>query len=104
MVIVLLGILAAFALSRFANLTSAANIAVLDSVGGAILSATNIVHTKALVLGVQGQQNAAIDLNGDGVDDIEVRFGYPNARRDLSGFRAPNNLLKSLDSSFLTDL
>ena len=103
-VIALLGILAAFALPRFANLQSSANISVLEGVGGAILSAANIVRTKALVQGVQDQPNAMIDLDGDGVDDIEVRFGYPTASRATSGFRDPNNLLKSLQGSVVSDL
>ena len=103
-VIVLLGILAAFALPRFANLQSSANIAVLEGIGGAILSAANIVRTKALVQGVQDQPNAMIDLDGDGVGDIEVRFGYPTPSRAASGFSDPNNLLKSLQSGVVSDL
>src|SRR5690554_5500004 len=97
-VIVLLGILAAFALPRYANLITAANISVLESIGGAVLSAANIVHTKALVLGVQGEPNSTIDLDGDGVDDIELRYGYPAASRAPSGFRDPNNVFKAMDS------
>ncbi|EMP57023.1 prepilin-type cleavage/methylation protein [Marinobacter santoriniensis NKSG1] len=103
-VIVLLGILAAFALPKYANLTASANISVLESIGGAVLSAANIVHTKALVLGVQGEPNATIDLDGDGVDDIEVRYGYPTASRAPSGFRDPNNVFKAMDSNSTTDL
>ena len=103
-VIVLLGILAAFALPRFANLQSSANIAVLEGIGGAILSAANIVRTKAIVQGVQDQPNAMVDLDGDGVDDIEVRFGYPTASRAASGFSDPNNLFSAMDSNFASDL
>lgn len=103
-VIVLLGILAAFALPKYANLTTASNISVLKSIGGAITSAANIVHTKALVLGVQGEPNAMIDLDGDGVGDIEVRYGYPTASRAPSGFRDPNNIFKAMDSNSTADL
>lgn len=71
-VIVLLGILAAVALPKFVNMKSDANIAVLRSMGGALLSAANLVHAKALVLGAQGQQKTTIDLNGDGLDDVEI--------------------------------
>jgi MSHA pilin protein MshA len=100
-VIVLLGVLAAFALPRYANLTTAANVAAVEAVGGAISSAVSIVHTKALVRGVQDEASATIDLDGDGVDDIDLRYGYPNARRASSGFTAPNNLLNSLESGIL---
>ncbi len=103
-VILLLGILAAFALPKYANLTTAANISVLESIEGAVLSAANIVHTKALVLGLQGEPNATIDLDGDGVADIEVRYGYSTASRAPSGFRDPNNAFKAMDSNSTTDL
>lgn len=100
----LLGILAAFALPKYANLTTAANISVLESIGGAVLSAANIVHTKALVLGVQGEPNATIDLDRDGVADKEVRYGYPTASRAPSSFRDLNNVFKAMDSNSTTDL
>jgi MSHA pilin protein MshA len=103
-VIVILGILAAFALPRFVNMKSEANIAVLESIGGAILSAANLVHTKALVLGVQDQEKTEIDLDGDGVEDIEIRFGYPTASRAASGFSDPNNLFNAMESGFSSDL
>jgi MSHA pilin protein MshA len=103
-VIVLLGVLAAFALPRFANLQSSANIAALEGVGGAILSAANIVNTKARVLGLQSEPSATIDLDGDGIDDIEIQYGYPSASRAPSGFTDPNNLLNSLQGGITDDL
>lgn len=103
-VIALLSVLAAFALPRFANLQSSANIAVLEGIGGAILSAANIVHTKALVLGVQDQPSAMVDLDRDGVDDVEIRYGYPTASRAASGFSDPNNIFKAMDPGLSSDL
>lgn len=103
-VIVLLGILAAFALPRFADTKSEANIAALEAIGGAILSAAHLVHAKALVLGVQEQEETEIDLDGDGVEDIEIRFGYPTASRAASGFSDPNNLFNAMESGFSSDL
>lgn len=103
-VIVILGILAAFALPRFANLQSSANIAVLEGIGGAIKSAANIVHTKALVQGVQEQEKTMIDLNSDGVGDIEISYGYPTASRTAGKFRTPNNLFSAMDPNFASDL
>lgn len=81
MVIVILGILAAFALPRFADLRSDSNLAALKAMGGAIKSAASIVHAKALVEGVQNQKTATIDLDGDGVEEVGIRYGYPSAKR-----------------------
>lgn len=82
MIIVILGILAAAALPRFANLQSDSNVAVLQGMGGAIKSAASIVHSKALVKGVQDQATARVDLDGDGVDEVEISYGYPSASRN----------------------
>ena len=81
-VIVLLGILAATALPKFVALRSESNVAVLEAMGGAIMSAANMVHAKALIKGVQGQSSATIDVYGDGTGAVEIRYGYPSASRN----------------------
>ncbi|MFK7894656.1 MAG: type II secretion system protein [Myxococcota bacterium] len=79
--IVIVGILAAVALPRFINLTGDANIATLESMGGAILSASNLVYAKSVIQGVQSDATANVDLDGDGTNDVQVRYGYPSGSR-----------------------
>jgi MSHA pilin protein MshA len=81
MVIVILGVLAATALPRFVNLLGDANEATIRAMGGAILSSANLVYAKSATLGVQSQAITNIDINGDGVNDVEVEYGYPSAHR-----------------------
>lgn len=50
-VIVILGILAATAAPRFINLQADAQTAALESVEGVMISASNLVHSKAIVTG-----------------------------------------------------
>lgn len=79
MVVVVLGVLAATALPRFINLRSDANEATIGAMGGAVLSSANLVLAKSAILGVLGQAIANIDINGDGVNDVEVEYGYPSS-------------------------
>ncbi|XQW86311.1 type II secretion system protein [Thalassotalea piscium] len=80
-VIVLLGVLAAVAAPKFINLSSDANKAALEAMGGTILSSAKLVYGKALVQQVQNEAVTTIDINGDGSDDIEIKYGYPSANR-----------------------
>lgn len=75
MVIVILGILAAFALPRFADLSTDARLATLESLEGAIHSATSLVHTKAII---ENKTDCATDptIDMDGAT-ITLRCGYP---------------------------
>ncbi|GLQ33508.1 type II secretion system protein [Litoribrevibacter albus] len=75
MVIVILGILSAFALPRFANLSSDANEAVLQAGFGAAKSASAIVHSAALA-GNQTGSTGSVDLEGETIDLV---FGYAEA-------------------------
>lgn len=63
LVIVILGILAAFALPRFASLSSEARLAALDSVAGTMKSTIAIVRSKAYS---QGLSRAAANPQGSG--------------------------------------
>jgi MSHA pilin protein MshA len=72
MVIVILGILAAFALPRFADLGNEARAAALQGAYGAIKSASSISHAESLV----GNNPATITLEGTVINMIN---GYPQA-------------------------
>ena len=81
MVIVILGVLAATALPRFVSLRGGANETTIRAMGGAMLTGANLVYAKSAILGVQSRPLTNIDTNGDGVNDVEVEFGYPSAHR-----------------------
>lgn len=72
MVIVVLGILAAFALPRFANLGQDARVATLNGALGAIRSAAAVAHSQALAQ----NDNDGITLEGQPVTMINQ---YPTA-------------------------
>lgn len=74
MVIVILGILAATALPRFANLQTDARFASAKGAMGAVQSASSIAHAAWLVAG----SSAATTVTLDGVT-INIANGYPDA-------------------------
>lgn len=79
-VIVILGILAAFAIPRFISLQREARIATVDSFYSALRSGVNLVYAKAAVAGASDAQNQGVDLDGDGTNDIVADYGYPEAQ------------------------
>ncbi len=84
-VIVILGILAAFAIPKFAGFTKDAKVSAIQGVAGSIRSAMNIVHAKWLIQG--GGDNVTM---ADG-DNVTVGSnGYPTA--DSSGISKAINL------------
>jgi MSHA pilin protein MshA len=79
MVIVILGILAATALPKFASLQGDARAASIESAAGAIKSAMAITHAKALVDGTdQDAAGATNKITLEGTD-ILMAYGYPTA-------------------------
>ncbi len=74
MVIVILGILAAFALPRFADFGADARASTVNGIGGALRSAAAIAHSKQLVDG--GAHNDPVTLEGVSITMIG---GYPTA-------------------------
>lgn len=82
MVIVILGVLSAFALPRFADLGGEARIASLNGLVGTLRSSMNIAHAQQLADG--GANNAAVDL--EGAAGVTMIQGYPTA--DAAGIRA----------------
>lgn len=80
-VIIILGVLAATAAPKFIDIRSDANKSVLQSMGGAILSGSNLVYAKSIIQGVENQASANVDIDGDGNNDVETTYGYPSADR-----------------------
>lgn len=80
-VIVILGILAATALPKFADLGTDARLAKANGGRGAASSAAGIVHGKWLV---DGSKNPSADINGAKV----ASTGYPTAAADGIGVAA----------------
>lgn len=78
MVIVILGILAAFALPRFADLGNEARAAALQGAFGAIKSASSIAHAESLV----NNNPATVTLEGTVINMVN---GYPQAVAAGSG-------------------
>lgn len=74
MVIVILGILSAFALPRFADLGGDARTASLNGLAGALKSAAAIAHAEQLVSG--GTLGSSVTLEGQAVTMVN---GYPTA-------------------------
>lgn len=74
MVIVILGILSAFALPRFANLTDSAERAALEGARGSVTSASAIVHAASLVAGNSSAATATVAIEGGTANLV---FGYP---------------------------
>lgn len=74
-VIVLLGVLAAFAIPRFANLQSSARDAVLQSMIGSTRSAAALAHSMSLVQGLGPDD--PVQMEGQAISMIG---GYPDAQ------------------------
>lgn len=78
MVIVILGILAAFALPRFADFGGDAEKASRAGIVGAMKSAVGITRASCLASGTCDQNAASGTVNLEGAD-ITLTYGYPDA-------------------------
>lgn len=76
MVIVILGILAAVALPKFADLGGDAKRAKLQGALGSVKSAAAIIHSKALVDGTASSASSSVTVEGGSVATV---YGYPAA-------------------------
>jgi len=85
MVIVILGILSAFALPRFADLGSEAQIAAINGAAGSVRSAAAISHSAWLATG----QTSPVDL--EGVSITMSATGYP-VSSDVGGIGQASQL------------
>ncbi len=72
MVIVILGVLSAFALPRFGDLSGNAQISALEGARASVQSASGIVHAQALVEGTAS--GGTVTMEGL---DIVIQNGYP---------------------------
>lgn len=86
MVIVILGILAAFALPKFANLGGEARQASINGALGAVRSASAIVHSAALA-GNQTGSTGSVTLEGSA---IATAFGYATQASILTAAQLSN--------------
>jgi MSHA pilin protein MshA len=93
-VIVIIGILAAFAIPRFANVAKDARTSALRGLAGTLRSTSALVHGLALARNASG---AAGSVQLDGATNVTVTYGYPTA--DAAGITAA---LSSLDTSTYT--
>lgn len=90
-VILILGILAAFAIPKFISLQREARVAVIDGTFSTLRSSANIAFAKVQAAGRGGNTTSCINLDtGDvgavgscggtlGVETINTRYGYPQA-------------------------
>ncbi len=85
MVIVILGILAAFALPRFADLGSQARIATLNGALSSMRAASAIAHSAQLAAGASGA--TSVTLEGVAITMVD---GYPTA--NAGGINAASQL------------
>jgi MSHA pilin protein MshA len=72
-VIVILGILAAFALPRFADVSGNARAATINAAAGSMRSASAIAHSASLIAGAG--PDIAVKLEGK---DVDMKNGYPS--------------------------
>lgn len=93
MVIVILGILAATALPKFANMQADARIATLNGAFGAVNSAIAITHSQALLKNKLAASGDTIDL--DGAAGVTLVYGYPTA--DAAGIGKAVSLTPATD-------
>ncbi|QSP96033.1 prepilin-type N-terminal cleavage/methylation domain-containing protein [Marinobacter salinisoli] len=75
MVIVILGILAAFALPRFADFGTDARTAAINGAAGSVRSAASIAHARWIA---DGNSAGTVSLDGQSVD-MDTTNGYPTA-------------------------
>ncbi len=81
MVIVILGILAATALPKFADLSTDAESAAVNGARGAVNAGLAIAHAQALIDGVTGTPAAPVDITIEGAA-VAFIYGYPSADSD----------------------
>lgn len=78
MVIVILGILAAFALPRFADFGTEARVATLDGAIGSVKSGASIAHARWLANG-DGANSVTLDGVAVAIDNSAAGNGFPTA-------------------------
>jgi len=75
-VLVILGILAAFAIPRFANVNAEARQAAIRGLAGSLRSSSALVHGLAMARGLTAASGQTVQLEGA---DVDLVHGYPAA-------------------------
>jgi len=96
MVIVILGVLAAFALPRFADLGANARAATIDGATGSIRSASAIVRSAVLAA---GNNPATVTLEGQTIDIVN---GYADAAGILVAAQIGNDYTTNVTGTVAT--
>ncbi len=97
-VIVILGILAAFAIPRFVNLQNDARRSVLQGVSGSLQAASALVYSKSLVTGSTASSSSNVNI-GQGVV-IATAFGYPTANAVSQALQNLTNVSTNNNGTF----
>lgn len=90
LVIVIIGVLAAFSLPRFADLSSSAKVATLESIAGSMRSTIGIIRSKAYAQGLSitnanpGDQSAYLVTTEAGTSEVDWRNLCPESRAELA--------------------
>jgi MSHA pilin protein MshA len=100
-VIVILGILAATAAPKFIDLTSDAKASVIQGVKGALNSAADLAHAKALVSGKVGAA-AADQAISVGSLNITLNYGWPTKESIASLIDIDSDITPSISASSAT--
>ncbi|MGH8516347.1 MAG: pilus assembly FimT family protein [Panacagrimonas sp.] len=95
MVLVLLGILAAFAIPRFANVNTEARQAAVRDLAGSLRSSSIQVHGLAVARGLTAASGQTIPFEGA---VVKLVYGYPAASNEGIG-----NSLVNLDEFTVTE-
>lgn len=93
-VITLVGLLAAIALPRFANVQEEAHKAAVKGATGSLQAGVALVHSKAIAQGLSPGGKTVVDLYGDSAADVAVNasgwpYGPPSALPGQAG--SPTN-------------
>ncbi len=92
-VITVLGILAAFAIPRFASLDAAARVSATNGLAGSIRSASALAHSLSIIAGTSAAATGTVTMENT---TVNIAYGYPTAAatgitaalNDTTGFTA----------------
>lgn len=96
-VIVILGILAVTAAPQFFNFGADARTSTVSGLQGSVNSASDLVYGRAAIAGVEGEENATVEVSGG---TVPVTYGYPNFVAAGSVAGAEEAALRVLNISF----
>lgn len=89
LVMILIGILGAFAVPKFSEISSSAKVASIESIAGSMRSTIGIIRSKAYVQGLSiqsanpGDQSALLVTTEAGTSEVDWRNLCPESRAEL---------------------